>query len=65
MAKVMRLRGPAGKGKWSLKGASLNLLVHLPPKPGFACLAALCLRPTLLTLRGGYPPPPLSVKELT
>ena len=30
MAKVMRLRGPAGKGESGLKGASLDLLVHLP-----------------------------------
>ena len=29
VAKVMRLRGPTGKGE-SLKGASLDLLVHLP-----------------------------------
>ena len=45
VAKVMRLRGPTGKGESSLKGASLNLLVHLPQKPEFACLAALCLSP--------------------
>ena len=30
MAKVMRLRGPTGKGELGLKGASLDLLVHLP-----------------------------------
>ena len=30
MAKVMRLRGPTGKGESGLKGASLDLLVHLP-----------------------------------
>ena len=28
MAKVMRLRGPTGKGESGLKGASLDLLVH-------------------------------------
>ena len=52
MAKVMRLRGPTGKGESGLKGASLDLLVHLPQTPEFACLAALCLSPTLLTLWG-------------
>ena len=30
MAKVMKLRGPTGKGEPALKGASLDLLVHLP-----------------------------------
>ena len=30
MAKVMRLRGPTGKGESGLTGASLYLLVHLP-----------------------------------
>ena len=55
MAKVMRLRGPTGKGESGLKGASLNLLVRLPQKPESACLAALCLSPTLLTLRGAIP----------
>ena len=64
MAKVMRLRGPSGKGKSGLKGALLDLLVHLPQKPEFACLAALCLSPILLTLWGAIPPP-LSKKELT
>ena len=33
MAKVMRLRGPTGKGESGLKGASLDFLKHLPPKP--------------------------------
>ena len=55
MEKVMRLRGPTGKGELGLKGASLDLLVHLPQKPDFACLAALCLSPILLTLRGLSP----------
>lgn len=30
MAKVTRLRGLTGKGESGLKGASLDLLVHLP-----------------------------------
>ena len=55
MAKVMRLRGPTGKGESGLKGASLDLLMHLSPKPEFACLAALCLSPILLTLWGAIP----------
>ena len=55
MAKVMRFRGPTGKGESGLKGASLNLLLHLPQKPEFACLPALCLSPTLLTLQGAIP----------
>ena len=55
MAKVMRLRGPTGKGKSGLKGASLDLLVHLPPKPESACLTALCFSLTLLTLTGAVP----------
>ena len=29
VAKVMKLRGPTGKGESGLKGASLDLLVHL------------------------------------
>ena len=53
MAKVKRLRGPTGKGKSGLKGASLYFLEHLPPKPESACLTALCIPPILLTLQGG------------
>ena len=56
MAKVMRLRGRTGKGESGLKGASLDLLVHLPPKPESACLTALCFSLTLLTLTGAVPP---------
>ena len=56
MAKVMRLRGPTGKGESGLKGASLDLLVHLPQKPESACLTALCLSPIFLTLQGGLSP---------
>ena len=55
MAKVMRLRGPTGKGESGLKGASLDLLVHLPQKPESACLTALCLSPIFLTLEGAIP----------
>ena len=55
VAKVMRLRGPTGKGESGLKGASLNLLMRLPQKPEFVCLAALCLSPLLLTLQGAIP----------
>ena len=56
MAKVMRLRGLTGKGESGLKGASLGFLEHLPQKPESACLTALCVSPTLLTLTGGCPP---------
>ena len=55
VAKVMMSRGPTGKGESGLKGASLDLLVHLPPKPESACLAALCLAPIFLTLTGAIP----------
>ena len=55
MAKVMRLRGLTGKGESGLKGASLDLLEHLPPKPESACLTALCFSLTLLTLTGTVP----------
>ena len=50
MAKVMRLRGLTGKGEPGLKGASLDFLEHLPPKPESACRTALCFSLTLLTL---------------
>ena len=42
MAKVMRLRGPTGKGESGLKGASLDLLEHLPQNqslPALLCYA--------------------------
>ena len=55
MAKVMRLRGPTGKAESGLKGASLDLLEHLPPKPESACLTALCFLLMLLTLTGAVP----------
>ena len=55
MAKVMRLRGPTGKGELDLKGALLSFLDHLPPKPESACLTALCFLLTLLTLTGAVP----------
>ena len=38
MAKVMRLRGLTGKGKSGLKGASLDLLVHLPQNQSLTAL---------------------------
>ena len=65
MAKVMRLRGLTGKGKSGLKGALLNFLEHLPPKPESVCHTALCFFLMLPTFTGGYPRPPSSVKELT
>ena len=43
MAKVMRLRGPTGKGEVGLKGALLDLLVHLPQNqslPALLCYAS-------------------------
>ena len=55
MAKVMRLRGLTGKGEPGLKGASLDFLEHLPPKPESACLTALCFLLMLLTLTGAVP----------
>ena len=64
MAKVMRLRGPTGKGESGHKGASLYLLMHLPPKPESACLTVLCFPPTLLTLTGGCPPTTFFWKKL-
>ena len=42
MANVMRLKGPAGKGESDLKGASLDLLMHLPQNqilPALLCYA--------------------------
>ena len=38
MAKVMRLKGPTGKGESGLKGALLDLLVHLPPNQSWPTL---------------------------
>ena len=58
MAKVMRLRGPTGKGESGLKGALLDFLEHLSPKPESACCTALCFSLTLLTLTGAVPAPP-------
>ena len=55
MAKVMRLRGPTGRGESGLNGASLDFLEHLPPKPESACLTALCFLLMLLTLTGAVP----------
>ena len=55
MAKVMRLRSPTGKVESGLKGASLDLLEHLPPKPESACLTVLCFLFMLLTLTGAVP----------
>ena len=55
MAKVMRLRGPTRKGESGLKGALLNFLKHLPPKPESACRTALCFSLALLTLTGAVP----------
>ena len=55
MAKVMRLRGLTGKGESSLKGASLDFLEHLTPKPESACHTALCFLLILLTLTGAVP----------
>ena len=63
MAKVMRLRGLTGKGESGLKGALLDFLEHLPPKPESACHTALCFLLILLTLTGGLSPHPLE-KEM-
>ena len=65
MAKVLWLRGPTGKGELGLKGALLDFLEHLPPKPEPACFTVLCFPPTLLTLTGGCPPTNFFWKKLT
>ena len=44
MAKVMRLRGPTGKGELGLKGASLDLLVHLPQNQSLPALLRCAFR---------------------
>ena len=46
VVKVMRLRGPTGKGESGLKGALLDLLVHLPQNKSLPALLhyAFCLR---------------------
>ena len=56
MAKVMRLRGPTGKGESGLKGASLDLLVHLPPNQSLPALLhyAFHLRFWHYTVRTGH-----------
>ena len=38
MAKVMTLRGLTGKGELGLKGASLDLLMHLPQNESLPAL---------------------------
>ena len=43
------VKGP-GKGESGLKGASLGLLVHLPPKPESACFITVLF--TLLIFSG-------------
>ena len=63
MAKVMRLKGPTGKGESGLKGASMDFLEHLPPKPESACRTALCFSLMLPTLTEAVPPPPFSGKS--
>ena len=55
MAKVMRLRGPTGKSESGRKGALLDFLEHLPPKPESACRSALWFSLMLLTLTGAVP----------
>ena len=64
MAKVMRLRGPTGKGESGLKGASLDLLVHLPQNQSLPALLHCAFRPLFWHYTGGYLPPPFSEKEL-
>ena len=44
MAKVMKLRGPTGKGEPALKGASLNLLMHLPQNQSLPALLHCAFR---------------------
>ena len=44
VAKVMRLRGPTGKGESGLKGASLDLLIHLPQNQSLPALLHCAFR---------------------
>ena len=44
VAKVMRLRGLTGKGESGLKGASLDLLVHLPQNQSLPALLRCAFR---------------------
>ena len=61
MAKVMRLRGPTGKGESGLKGASLDLLVHLPQNQSLPTLLFHALTYTSDSM-GGCSPSVLSEK---
>ena len=56
-------RGLTGKGKIRPWGNPPGPSWASTPKIESVCLIALCLSPTLLTLTGGYPPPPFSEKS--
>ena len=58
------VKGSDRQSESGLKGASLDFLEHLPPKPESACLTALCFSPTFLTLTGGCPPTTFFWKKL-
>ena len=65
VAKVMRLRGPTGKGELGLKGASLNFLKHLPTKPESACLYCIMLFTYASDINRGLSPTTFLWKKLT
>ena len=61
MAKVMRLRGPTGKGESGLKGASLDLLMHLSQNQSLPALLHYAFTFSS-DINRGYPRPPFSGK---
>ena len=61
MAKVMRLKGLTGKGESGLKGALLDLLVHLPPNQSLPALLHSAFS-YYSDINRGYPRPPFSGK---
>ena len=62
MAKVMRKRPDRAKARSGLEGTP-GFSQASTPKPESVCLIVWCLSPTLLTLTGGYPPPPFFGKS--
>ena len=57
------VKGSDRQSESGLKGASLDFLEHLPPKPESACRTALCFSLMLPTLTEAVPPPPFSGKS--
>ena len=57
-------KGPDKTQRWDQASRTpLDFLEHLHPKPEPACFTVLCFKLILLTLQGGYPPPPFSGKS--